>query len=62
MKEGETIDEFAGKLRGLVTKFNSLGSKIEDATLVNKLLDSVVDKFFQLVASTEQYSDLDRMP
>lgn len=62
MKEGETADEFAGKLSVLVTKFNSLGSTIEDATLVKKLLDSVPDKFFQLVASIEQYSDLDTMP
>ncbi|KAJ9567459.1 hypothetical protein OSB04_003425 [Centaurea solstitialis] len=62
MKEGETIDEFAGKLSGLVTKFNSLGSTIEDATLGKKLLDSVPDKIFQLVASIEQYSDLDTMP
>ena len=51
MKGGETIDKFAEKLRGMVTKYSSLGATLEDSTLVRKLLDSVPDKFFQLVAS-----------
>ena len=62
MKEGETIDEFSDKLRGMAAKFAILGATLEDATLVKKLLDSAHDKFFQLVASIEQYSDLDAMP
>ncbi|KAL7607328.1 hypothetical protein Lser_V15G16133 [Lactuca serriola] len=62
MKEGETIDEFAGKLGGINSKYISLGATMEDNTLVRKLLDSVPEKFLQLVASIEQYSDLDTMP
>ncbi|XP_071687806.1 uncharacterized protein [Rutidosis leptorrhynchoides] len=50
MKETETIDEFAWKLSGMVSKYNSLGSTIEDSVLVLKLLDSVPDKFLRLIA------------
>ncbi|KAI3771566.1 hypothetical protein L6452_02731 [Arctium lappa] len=62
MKEGESIDEFAGKLSGMISKFSSLGATLEDSTLVRKLLDSVPEKYLQLVASIEQYSDVDAMP
>ncbi|XP_051147529.1 uncharacterized protein LOC127262760 [Andrographis paniculata] len=62
MKDGETIDEFAENLSAMVSKFNNLGSTIEDNTLVRKLLDSVMDMYLQLVASIEQCCDLDTMP
>jgi len=50
MKDGETIDEFSGKLSGMVSKYSSLGATLEDNILVRKLLDSVPDKYLQLVA------------
>ncbi|KAJ9561724.1 hypothetical protein OSB04_006884 [Centaurea solstitialis] len=62
MKDGETIDVFAGKLSGMVSKYSSLGATLEDNILVRKLLDSVPDKYLQLVASIEKYSDIDTMP
>ncbi|XP_022026615.1 uncharacterized protein LOC110927264 [Helianthus annuus] len=62
MKDEESIDDFAGKLSGLGSKYNSLGSTLEDGKLVRKLLDAVPDRYLQLVASMEQYSDVDSMP
>ncbi|XP_071694679.1 uncharacterized protein [Rutidosis leptorrhynchoides] len=62
MKEGESIDEFLGKLSGLISKYNSLGATLEDNQLVRKLLGSVPDKYLQLATSMEQYSDIDKMP
>ena len=62
MVEGESVDAFTGKLSGMATKFRSLGDTLDDAALVKKLLDSVLDKFLQLVASIEQTHDLDTMP
>ncbi|KAJ9551322.1 LOW QUALITY PROTEIN: hypothetical protein OSB04_015367 [Centaurea solstitialis] len=62
MKDGESIDEFAGKLSSMVSKYNSLGATLEDGVLVRKLLDSVPEKYLQLVASIEQYSGVDTMP
>nr|GEZ70920.1 zinc finger, CCHC-type [Tanacetum cinerariifolium] len=61
IKEDETIDTFTGKLTTLANKAASLGHTFEDPTLVRKLLNVVPDKFLQIVASIEQYSDLDKM-
>ncbi|KAM0008922.1 putative RNA-directed DNA polymerase [Helianthus debilis subsp. tardiflorus] len=62
MKDGESIDEFAGRLSGLASKYNKVGSTLEDEKLVRKLLDGVPDMYLQLVASMEQYSDVETMP
>ncbi|KAD5961160.1 hypothetical protein E3N88_12633 [Mikania micrantha] len=62
MKDGETIDEYTGKLSGMISKHSSLGETLGDSKLVRKLFDTVPDKFIPLVASIEQYSDLDSMP
>ena len=48
MKETETIDEFAGKISGLASKFTTLGVALEDSSLVKKLIDSVPDKYLLL--------------
>nr|GEX09766.1 ribonuclease H-like domain, reverse transcriptase, RNA-dependent DNA polymerase [Tanacetum cinerariifolium] len=61
MKEDETIDTFTTKLTTLVNKAASLGHTMEDGTLVRKLLNAVPDRYMQIVASIEQYSDLSEM-
>ncbi|GJT62355.1 hypothetical protein Tco_1005888 [Tanacetum coccineum] len=61
MKEDETIDTFTTKLTTLVNKAVSLGHTMEDETLVHKLLNVVPDRYLQIVASIEQYSDLSEM-
>ncbi|GJT38694.1 ribonuclease H-like domain, reverse transcriptase, RNA-dependent DNA polymerase [Tanacetum coccineum] len=61
MKEDETIDTFTTKLTTLVNKAASLGHTMEDETLVRKLLNAVPDRYLQIVASIEQYSDLSEM-
>nr|GEV26477.1 hypothetical protein [Tanacetum cinerariifolium] len=61
MKEDETIDTFTTKLTTLVNKAASLGHTMEDETLVRKLLNAVPDRYLQIVASVEQYSDLSEM-
>nr|GEX81977.1 zinc finger, CCHC-type [Tanacetum cinerariifolium] len=61
MKEDETIDTFTEKLTTLVNKAASLGHTMEDETLVRKLLNPVPDRYLQIVASIEQYSDLSEM-
>ncbi|KAJ0532260.1 putative RNA-directed DNA polymerase [Helianthus annuus] len=62
MKDGESIDDYAGKLSGMISKYNSVGAVLGDEELVRKLLDIVMDKYIQLVASMEQYSDVEKMP
>ncbi|GJQ97357.1 zinc finger, CCHC-type containing protein [Tanacetum coccineum] len=61
IKEDETIDTFTEKLTTLVNKAASLGHTIEDQTIVRKLLNVVPDRYLQIVASIEQYSDLSIM-
>lgn len=61
MNDAESIDEFTCKLSGMILKYISLGTTLEDEVLVRKLLDSVPDKYLQLVASIKQYSDIDTM-
>ncbi|GJZ10531.1 zinc finger, CCHC-type containing protein [Tanacetum coccineum] len=61
MKEDETINTFTTKLTTLVNKAASLGHTMEDETLVRKLLNVVPDRYLQIVASIEQYSDLSEM-
>ncbi|GJW63170.1 zinc finger, CCHC-type containing protein [Tanacetum coccineum] len=61
MEENESIDSFVTRLTGIINKAASVGLTYEDSTLVRKLLNAVPDKFLQIVASIEQYSDLDEM-
>ncbi|GJV36283.1 zinc finger, CCHC-type containing protein [Tanacetum coccineum] len=46
---------------GIINKAASVGLTYEDSTLVRKLLNAIPDRFLQIVASIEQYSDLDEM-
>lgn len=48
MKDGETIGEFVSKLGGMIARYSSLGATLNDATLVRKLLNSVLIVIFNL--------------
>ncbi|KAL4575933.1 hypothetical protein LXL04_012020 [Taraxacum kok-saghyz] len=61
MKDNETIDDFLGKLGTIVEKFKSLGSCLDEEMAVRKFLNSVPHKYLPIVASIEQYSDLETM-
>jgi hypothetical protein len=62
MGDGEKLDDFAGKITNIMAKFKELGSTIEEEVVVRKLLNSVPGKFMPIVASIEQFADLDTMP
>ncbi|GKE78488.1 zinc finger, CCHC-type containing protein [Tanacetum coccineum] len=61
MEENESIDSFVTRLTGIINKAARVGLAYEDSTLIRKLLNAVPDRFLQIVASIEQYSDLDEM-
>ncbi|GJV69477.1 zinc finger, CCHC-type containing protein [Tanacetum coccineum] len=61
MEENESIDSFVTRLTGIINKAVSVGLTYEDSTLVRKLLNAIPDRFLQIVASIEQYSDLDEI-
>ncbi|XP_076905889.1 uncharacterized protein LOC143561795 [Bidens hawaiensis] len=62
MKEADSIDDYASKIGGIVSKFQTLGTTIEEKVLVKKLLTSTPTRFLPIVATIEQYSDLNTMP
>ncbi|KAJ0509365.1 putative RNA-directed DNA polymerase [Helianthus annuus] len=61
MREDDTIDSFTAKINSIVTRATEVGSTMSQPTLVRKLLNGVPDRFTQIVASMEQYSDIETM-
>ncbi|XBH57849.1 uncharacterized protein [Aegilops tauschii subsp. strangulata] len=61
MANAETLDDFAGRLGGMAARYAALGSTLEDAALVKKLLDSVPNRLYPAVAGIEQFCDVDTM-
>ncbi|XP_051115698.1 uncharacterized protein LOC127240890 [Andrographis paniculata] len=61
MSEGETLEEYAGKLSGMSAKYTSLGAT-NDAEMVKKLFDTVPTKYYPVIARIEQFCDLTTMP
>nr|GEW95942.1 zinc finger, CCHC-type [Tanacetum cinerariifolium] len=59
MKEDDSIDEFSTKLNSIVTRASGLGSTFDQQTLVRKLLSSVPKRFIQIMATIEQFTDLE---
>nr|GEV07010.1 putative zinc finger, CCHC-type [Tanacetum cinerariifolium] len=62
MKDGESINEYAGKLSGMISKYDSVGATLNDEELVRKLFDMVTEKYIHLIASMEQHLDVEEMP
>ncbi|XP_076942724.1 uncharacterized protein LOC143612686 [Bidens hawaiensis] len=61
MGEKESVEDFAGKVTEYASQFDSLGSPMEEHELVKKLLDSVPNRFIAIVATIEQWADLNTM-
>nr|GEY58498.1 zinc finger, CCHC-type [Tanacetum cinerariifolium] len=61
IKPNEKVTDFGGKLSSIMAKFKGLGETLEDKVLVRKLLNSAPKKFLPIVATIEQYQDLDEM-
>nr|GEX28709.1 zinc finger, CCHC-type [Tanacetum cinerariifolium] len=57
--EGMNVE--IGKLSSIQSKFKSLRGTLKDKVLVRKLLNSVPKKFLPIMASIEQYQEIDTM-
>lgn len=53
MKEEETVDEFASRLTTMSVRYSNLGGSLEDSVMVKKILDTVPERFLQVVAGIE---------
>jgi hypothetical protein len=58
MDESEKINEFCSKVTTIVNEIRSLGTKVEEIAIVEKLLRSVLNKFLPIVSTIEQWGDL----
>ncbi|XP_076938119.1 uncharacterized protein LOC143606130 [Bidens hawaiensis] len=61
MKEDESIDAFMERINTYATKASQLGKSLDGPMLVRKLIESVPDRFIQIVASIEQSTNLDEV-
>jgi hypothetical protein len=61
MKEGETIDQYTGRLTGMSVRYSNLGGSLDDQALVKKLFDTVPDRFIHVIAGIEQFYDLKKL-
>ncbi|GJQ97198.1 hypothetical protein Tco_0608824 [Tanacetum coccineum] len=61
MKENKMINDFSGKIGGIMAKFKSLDSRLDEEVSVRKLLNSAPKKYLPIVASIEQYSEIETM-
>ena len=61
MEDSETINGFAMKLTTLVGEIRSLGTKLDDSEVVEKLFSAVPDKFLQIIGTIEQFGDSENM-
>lgn len=55
------MDDFFSKLNGIVTYIPALGEEIKEGYVVKKLLRAVPNRFFQIVSTIDQFSNLETM-
>ncbi|XP_062186672.1 uncharacterized protein LOC133890256 [Phragmites australis] len=61
MQEGESLDQYAGRLNSMSIRYANLGETLDDAALVKKLFNTVPNRFLSVIAGIEQFYDLDKM-
>ena len=61
MGDEEQLDDYAGKISGMAARFTSLGSTLSDADMVKKLLDTMPDRLYSVVAGIEKFCDVETM-
>ena len=61
MDADESLDAFAGKISGMAARYAGLRSTLDDAAMVEKLLDAVPDRLYAAVAGIEQFCDVSTM-
>ena len=60
-KEGETVSDFGVRISTLAANLRSLSDNIQDAEVVQKLLQVVPEKLTQAAVSLEMFLDLNRV-
>jgi hypothetical protein len=61
MKEEEMINLYAERLTSMSVRYGNLSGSLDDAALVKKLFDTVLERFINIVAGIEQFYDLKKL-
>ncbi|XP_073363703.1 uncharacterized protein [Aegilops tauschii subsp. strangulata] len=61
MADGDELDVYGGRLAAMAARYANPGETLGDAALVKKLLDTVPDQLFPVVAGIEQFHDVTTM-
>ena len=56
------LDQYTRKLNVMSVRYTNLGETLDDAALVKKLFDTMLDQFLSVIVRIEQFYDLDKMP
>ncbi|XP_021610573.1 uncharacterized protein LOC110613653 [Manihot esculenta] len=58
MEDGESVDEFTGKILTVVNKLRALGERVNETYVVKKMLRSVSPKYLQIASTIEDFGNL----
>jgi RNase H-fold protein (predicted Holliday junction resolvase) len=61
MKTGESVDEYFARTLTIANRMKMHGEKLEDVTVIEKILRSMTSKFDYVVCSIEESNDIDIM-
>lgn len=61
MKSGEPVSEFFSRTKEIINKMRVHGDKVEEVTVIKKILRSMTPKFNFVVCSSEESKDLDHL-
>ncbi|XP_078441496.1 uncharacterized protein LOC144711381 [Wolffia australiana] len=61
MIDGESLDDYAGRLSMMSVRYTNVGGTLDDTALVKKLFDTVPDRYLPIIAGVEQFCDIDTM-
>ncbi|RVW86250.1 Retrovirus-related Pol polyprotein from transposon TNT 1-94 [Vitis vinifera] len=61
MKPGESVSDYFSRTMAIINKMRIHGEKMEDVTVIEKILRSMTPKFNYVVCSIEEWKDLDEL-
>ena len=61
MKPGESVSNYFSRTMAIINKMRTHGEKMEDVTVIEKILRSMTPKFNYVVCSIEESKDLDEL-
>ena len=61
MTDGETLDQYAGRINTISVQYSNVGGTLEESVMVKKFYDTVLDKYLPIIAGVEQFCILEEM-